>query len=545
MALPRVRTDPLLVGLVAVQRLIPIGVLWLFVHRSAATVFVVSAFAAWGVAAALASRTRFVAAETRERALEDAARAIGRRAAPTVRGGAHDELMSLVWRGVDARAEIASQIHPTLVASVIALPCAFAVAAAIDGVRIAMVAIVAGLCALVARVPLARRYQAVLVDLIAAYRRIASDLGHGLRALEDLQAHGLVDAYQRRLEEGARELARVDRRVGREATLATWAPLVMAGLVVAAILGRPLVAQPQAGLLRLATIAVFAPIAIGLARSVVQERRQRLVAEALDALVALPPDLPPPTSPRPLPDELAPIEWAHVTFRYPPPLDVAALKGTPSPRPPTQDRAPVLDDATIRWTGAHPLAIVGPNGSGKSTLLALLLRLVDPDEGSVRIGDVDVRDVSADALHARIAYLPQRPLVLEGMSVREAMLLVAPERLDSALRDALARVGLIERLSGRSEDPLAVKCATLSVGEAQRVALARALARDPELLVLDEPEAALDPTARGELRELLGVLAREGRTIVVATQHEEVAPPDSVVLRLPLPKGASMELDQR
>jgi len=540
-----VRTDPLLVALLAAQRLIPIGVLWLFVRRSAPSIFVVSAFAAWAVSAAIASRTRAIAADTREQALEDAARAIGRRAAPTVRGGAHDELLSLVWRGVDARAEIASQIRPTLFASVVALPVAFFVAASIDGVRVAFVAIAAGLCALVARVPLARRYQAVLVDLIAAYRRIAHDLGHGLRALEDLQAHGLVDAYQKRLEEGARELALVDRRVGREATLATWAPLVAAGIVVVAILGGPLVAEPQAGLLRLATLAVFAPIAIGLARSVVQERRQRLVAEALDALAAMPPDLPAPASPRSLPEKLVPIEWSRVTFRYPPPLDVGALKGTPSPKPPTHDRMAVLEHATIRWSCAHPLAIVGPNGSGKSTLLALLLRLVDPDEGCVRIGDVDVRDVSPDALHARIAYLPQRPLVLEGMSVREAMLLVAPDRRDAILRDALARVGLIERLSGRAEDPLAVKCAALSVGEAQRVALARALARDPELLVLDEPEAALDPAARGELRDLLASLSREGRILVIATQHEEVVPDDAVVLRLPIPKSASLELDAK
>jgi ABC-type multidrug transport system fused ATPase/permease subunit len=284
-----------------------------------------------------------------------------------------------------------------------------------------------------------------------------------------------------------------------------------------------------------AWLAALGPVAVTLARALVDRTRQQGDARILDALCALPPDLPS-RSPTRAPRDLWPIELDAVTFRYPAPIDAERLT-IRSPAP-NEKNAAVLDDISIRWSGATPLAIVGANGSGKSTVLALMLRLVDPTEGEVRIDGIDLREVEARSLRDRIAYVPQRPLVLEGMTVREAVQLVAPDAKDDEILSALDVVGLRARLDARGGDPLSIKCAALSVGEAQRVALARALARDAKLIVLDEPEAALDPEARKSIRALLDRLATEGRRIVVATQHEEVVPEGAAVLRLPLERGA-------
>ncbi|MEO7093504.1 MAG: AAA family ATPase, partial [Polyangiales bacterium] len=102
---------------------------------------------------------------------------------------------------------------------------------------------------------------------------------------------------------------------------------------------------------------------------------------------------------------------------------------------------------------------------------------------------------------------------------------------------ALDRVDLARRLRTRGGAPLDVPCSALSVGEAQRIAIGRALARDAELLVLDEPEAGLDPASRAELRTLLESLAGEGKHIVLASQHEDVVPAGSQRIILPVARG--------
>src|SRR5207248_578901 len=220
-----------------------------------------------------------------------------------------------------------------------------------------------------------------------------------------------------------------------------------------------------------AWLAALGPIAVTLARALVDRTKQRGDARILDALCALPPDLPL-QSPTHAPRDLAPIELDGVTFRYPAPIDAERLAIRTSAENGANDDkgAAVLDDVSITWSGARPLAIVGANGSGKSTVLALMLRLVDPSEGVVRVDGVDLRSVEPRAFRDRIAYVPQRPLVLEGMTVREAVQLVAPEAKDDAILDALGVVGLRARLESRGGDPLCVKSAALSVGEAQRVA---------------------------------------------------------------------------
>ena len=144
-------------------------------------------------------------------------------------------------------------------------------------------------------------------------------------------------------------------------------------------------------------------------------------------------------------------------------------------------------------------AVLGPSGSGKSTLLRLLNRLADPDEGIVRFHGEDVRELDPLELRRRAVLVPQLPAPLPGTvadNVRYGPALHG-NHVDSLHPLELAGLdaSYADRDAGR-----------LSVGEQQRVMLARALALDPEVLLLDEPTAALDERTKSGVEETLARL---------------------------------------
>jgi putative ABC transport system ATP-binding protein len=144
-------------------------------------------------------------------------------------------------------------------------------------------------------------------------------------------------------------------------------------------------------------------------------------------------------------------------------------------------------------------AVLGPSGAGKSTLLRLLNRLADPDSGCVRFHGEDVRVVDPLELRRRAVLVPQVPAPLPG-SVTENVEYgpgLLGRRVDC--RPHLERAGLDASFAPRD-------AARLSVGEQQRVMLARALALEPEVLLLDEPTAALDEDAKASVEAALADL---------------------------------------
>ncbi|AFC84527.1 ABC transporter ATP-binding protein [Frateuria aurantia] len=171
----------------------------------------------------------------------------------------------------------------------------------------------------------------------------------------------------------------------------------------------------------------------------------------------------------------------------------------------------VLDRLKLIVEPGQVLGLVGRNGAGKSTLLRLLLGLTQPQTGQAWVfGDPALK--LSDAVKQRISYVPQQPDAMAWLSAGQLMDFVGRfyPRWDAAYaQDTLQRWNI-------DTNKLMAK---LSPGERQRVDLVRALASQPELLVLDEPAAALDPVARRELLREIALRAGEAGTTVVFSTH--------------------------
>jgi len=186
--------------------------------------------------------------------------------------------------------------------------------------------------------------------------------------------------------------------------------------------------------------------------------------------------------------------------------------------------APVLERLSFDVHPGEVLAIVGASGSGKSTIADLLLRMVDPDIGVVRLDGHDLRTLKLEDLRNRIALVDQQPVILHA-SIAENIRYARPDATDAEVAEAAHRAaldGFIDSLPQRLDTIVGERGAALSVGERQRVAMARAFLTDPVVLVLDEPTAALDPHAERRIVEGYESVMR-GRTTIVITHRLELA----------------------
>ena len=201
---------------------------------------------------------------------------------------------------------------------------------------------------------------------------------------------------------------------------------------------------------------------------------------------------------------------------------------------------PALDDVSLTVGEGEVLALVGPSGCGKSTLLSVLLGLVTPEHGSIRVGGVDLADLDPDAWRARLAWVPQRPHLFKA-SIAQNVRLGRSGASTEAVRAAISAAGLTDAVRNLPEGldtVLGDRGAGLSAGERQRVALARAFLRDAPLLLLDEPTANLDGQTEQGVVETIRRLAR-GRTVVlVAHRPALIAMADRVLSLSPIEVAA-------
>jgi ABC-2 type transport system ATP-binding protein len=178
----------------------------------------------------------------------------------------------------------------------------------------------------------------------------------------------------------------------------------------------------------------------------------------------------------------------------------------------------VVDDIAIDVRRGQVFGFLGPNGSGKTTTIRMLCGLLTPDAGSGTCLGYDIRTEQA-AIKRRVGYMTQKFSLYEDLSIRENLEFIARvygmDRRAQRVAKALEQLGLVSR-----QDQLA---GTLSGGWKQRLALAACILHEPELLLLDEPTAGVDPKARREFWDEIHRLAAQGLTVLVSTHYMDEA----------------------
>ena len=191
-----------------------------------------------------------------------------------------------------------------------------------------------------------------------------------------------------------------------------------------------------------------------------------------------------------------------------------------------------LRGLTLELPAGKTVALVGASGAGKSTLFSAVLRFVDPVGGRILWDGQDVRSYSRGSVRARIAWVPQDPVLFAG-SVRDAVRVGKPDATDAEVWSALERAHgaeFVRALPRGLDTAVGERGAQLSGGQRQRLAIARAFVREPSLLLLDEPTSSLDAASEALVQAGLAELKAGRTTLVIAHRLSTVRNADLIVV---------------
>jgi ATP-binding cassette subfamily B protein len=231
----------------------------------------------------------------------------------------------------------------------------------------------------------------------------------------------------------------------------------------------------------------------------------------------------------------ADVAFDHVSFRYPAASEVslASLESIALPAPErTGANQGVLHDVSFTAPARQLTALVGPSGAGKTTMTHLVSRLYDPDEGAVRIGGTDIRDVTQDSLHDAVGVVTQDAHLFHD-TIRVNLAYARPGATEQELIDACRAAqiwDLVSALPDGLDTVVGDRGYRLSGGEKQRVALARLLLKAPAVVVLDEATAHLDSESEAAVQRALKT-ALAGRTsLVIAHRLSTIREADQILV---------------
>jgi len=243
-----------------------------------------------------------------------------------------------------------------------------------------------------------------------------------------------------------------------------------------------------------------------------QLEQARAASQRVFELLAMESNVREPTQPRHLNARNVPIHFDDVDFSY--------------------DDKPVLQQIKLTVQPGQMVALVGASGSGKTTLTNLLLRFYDPQKGAVRIGDVDVRDVTTHDLRDQIAVVTQETILFND-TVRNNIALGRPGagngEIEEAARHAFAHEFILEKEKGY-DAVVGEKGVMLSGGQRQRLAIARAILKNAPILVLDEATSSLDTESERAVQAALEELMTGRTTICIAHRLSTVQKADLIVV---------------
>ncbi len=191
-----------------------------------------------------------------------------------------------------------------------------------------------------------------------------------------------------------------------------------------------------------------------------------------------------------------------------------------------------LQDLNVTIPSGSHVVFIGPSGSGKSTAVQMLLRYDDPTQGRVQIDGTDISDFTLDSLRSKVVAVSQRTQLL-NTSVRENLLLGQPDATEDQLWGVLRAVHMDEEIASTPDGldtPVGAGGAGLSGGQVQRLTLARALLMNPQVLVLDEFTANLNPQLEADIRHAIDLTVPDATIIEVTHRLESALNADQVVV---------------
>ncbi|MBO0510411.1 ABC transporter ATP-binding protein [Streptomyces beijiangensis] len=235
---------------------------------------------------------------------------------------------------------------------------------------------------------------------------------------------------------------------------------------------------------------------------------------------------------RTVPEGPVSVEFDDVRFGYPSADKVSLASLEEVATLDSRGGTEVLHGVSFRAEPGQMIALVGSSGAGKSTIAQLLPRLYDTDAGSVRLGGIDVRDLTADSVRATLGMVTQDGHLFHE-SVRANLLLARPEATEAEVWDALRRSrldGLVASLPDGLDTVVGERGYRLSGGERQRLTIARLLLARQRVVILDEATAHLDSTSEAAVQEALGEALADRTAIVIAHRLSTVRAADLILV---------------
>ncbi len=402
----------------------------------------------------------------------------------------------------EARRASDAYLHATTLLSLLIQAAVYVAVGCVVSWRAMLVTLLAAALIVAALTRLVRTARRAGRRQTGATQSLLKRLTDALQSVKQLKAMGQEAFVGRLLESDARQLNRGLRRevASKEAMQALQDPLMIAFLAIGLYAAQGSLALPLSTVIVLAVVAGRVISSLGQAQKEVQ--RMAACESAFWSLRAA-------------------IDAAEHAAETPSGTEVPVLRRAVALRDVgfAYDGEPVLSAASLTIPVRELTAIIGPSGSGKTTVADLVIGLLEPQSGAILVDDAPLRGIDAQRWRALIGYVPQDTFLLHD-SVRLNVSLGDPDLSAEDVERALRAAGASEfvaALPHGADTVVGERGLRLSGGQRQRIALARALVRRPQLLILDEATAALDPVTEAEVCRTLAEL--RGSMAILAICH--------------------------